>query len=64
MIYINFKIDFSVLLTLTLLKLIIIYVQLACVKTPRARSLRATVKLIIKNISNNNHLHQLLNETY
>ena len=52
MIYINFKIVISALLTLTLLKLKKIYVELACVKTPRTRSLRATVKLIIKNVSN------------
>jgi len=41
----------NILLTLTLLKFRKIFVQLACVKTPRTRSLRATVKLIKVNIS-------------
>jgi len=43
--------DESVLLTLTPLRLFrrIIPVRLACVKTPRTRSLRATVKLITNN---------------
>lgn len=50
------------LLTLTLLKFIKIYVKLACVKTLRTRSLRATVKLIANNISKIQHNHYFYNK--
>ena len=50
MYYINLLKVRSALLTLAPLRLSLISVRLACVKTPRTRSLRATVKLIIKNL--------------